>query len=390
VSPEFRNEIRGWLFPFATFWFKNFGNYAHRVRHHPMEMTLKNVVPYAAMSLWNWTMFPECEESLGDWWKFVPHICTGYMTEEGKHIVIAVQTPVDMAASMVGLDRLPDRIARVAQGKETIDEAALGQLQDTFLGIPREAWKLLNPFAKVIEGVLRNKDPFTGRQIVPDGTQGRHNLWGDTREHWPQTAKGKELMAAFIMRTILTPYAQYVRTSRLSEEGESWKKFLFYGPLDIRRAAGIREVDFRGAERADWYEDRYEVEGLMLEKLYAIEDVYLSFKRGELTQDEYSAQRVKILDRPGRGPNAQQLVSLIRSNRVRVLVLKDQLRAAEDKTAAERQDIVKQIDRLQFRQRQGSYRQLPLSIRRGVPRPTYTERELPPLPPGSEAPAPPP
>jgi hypothetical protein len=308
------------------------------------------------------------------------------MTEEGKHIVIAVQTPVDMAASMVGLDRLPDRIARVAQGKETIQEAAVGQLQDTFLGMPREAWKLLNPFAKMIEGVLRNKDPFTGRQIVPDGTQGRHNLWGDRTEYWPQTTKGKELMAEFMIRTIITPYAQYVRTSRLSEPGEGIWKFIAYGPFDIRRAAGIREVDYRGAERAQWYKERYEVEGLMLEKLYAIEDVYLSFKRGELTQDEYSAQRVKILDRPGRGPNAQQLVSLIRSNRVRVLVLQDQLRAAEDKTEAERQDIISQMDRLRFRQQQGSYRSLPLSIRRGVRRPTYTPR----FPPGSEAPPPPP
>jgi hypothetical protein len=386
VSPAFRDEVRGWMFPFATFWFKNFGNYAHRVRHHPMEMMLKNGIPYAAMMLWNETMFPECEANLGDWWKFIPHICTGYKTEDGKDIVIAIQTPVDMAMSMVGLDRLPSRIMDVAKGRVTIEEAALGQIKDTLLGMPREVGKLVNPFAKMIEGVLRNKDPFTGRQIVPDGTQGSHNLWGDRREYWPQTKKGQELMAEFIVRTILTPYAQYVRTSRLKEPGEGVVKFITRGPFDIWRAAGIREVDLSAGERAKWYDERYAVESVLREKLYDVEDIYLSWKRGELTQDQYMAQRKKVLQRPGVGPNMGEINRLFRSTRVRVMVLEDQLRA-DDVDPKQRQWIIRQLDELRFRQQQGSRRNLPRSIRRDVPRAERIRREFPP---GSVAPAPPP
>ena len=259
--------------------------------------------------------------------------------------------------------------------------------------MPREVGKLINPFAKMIEGVLRNKDPFTGRQIVPDGTQGPHNLWGDRREYYPQTQKGKELMAEFIMRTILTPYAQYVRTSRLKEPGESAYKFIVYGPFDIVRAAGIRSVDLSAGERSKWYDERYAVEGVLREKLYDIEDIYLSFKRGELTQDQYIAQRKKVLQRPGVGPNLGEITRLFRSSRVRIMVLEDQLRAlgsvrwsVSDVDPKQRQAIIRQLDELRFRQQQGSRRNLPRSIRPYVPEPRRINR----FPPGSVAPAPPP
>jgi hypothetical protein len=379
VSPMFKHNIRGWMFPFATFYLKNFSNYKERTRHHLVETATKAGVPFGALMLWNYTMFPEVEDDLSEWWKYLPHLNTGYKTDDGKDIIIAFSTPVEMAAAMIGLDKLPDRLRQIEQGKITYEEAAKGQLWDTALGFPRTMIDLINPFAKALQGVASNKDPWSGRQIVPDA------LWGDRAERWPQTWAGQKLMSEFILRTIVTPYAQYVRTSRLQEPGEGIYKFLFEGPIDLKRAAGYREVDLSAGERAKWWDERGIALASVAEKLYDIEDAYLSWRRGELTNKQYTALRKEILTRGGPGPSDRELNSLERSNRVKALVLQDELRAEED--VEKRQAIILELDEIRYQQQLRARRTTRRSAKPDVPIPEPIPRFFAP---GSEAPAPPP
>ena len=379
VAPMFKDEVRGWMFPFATFYLKNFSNYKHRTRHHLVETVTKAGVPLGALMLWNYTMFPEVEDDLPEWWLYMPHLNTGYKTEDGKDIVIAFSTPVEMAAAMIGLDRLPERIRQVSKGNITYKEAAEGQLTDTLLGFPRTMIDLVNPFAKAMQGVASNKDPWSGRQIVPDA------LWGDRSEIWPQTKAGQELMAEFIMRTILSPYAQYVRTSRLQEPGEGIYKFLVEGPLDVPRALGYRTVDLSAGERAKWWDERGIALASVAEKLYDIEDAYLAWRRGDLTNKQYTARRKEILARGGPGPSDRELDGLERSRRVKALVLQDELRAEEDPKI--RQAIILELDEIRYQQQLRAYRSTRRSAKPDVDLPEEIPRFFAP---GSEAPAPPP
>jgi len=379
VAPMFRDEVRGWMFPFATFYLKNFSNYKHRVINHPLETFVKTAIPYGALMLWNYTMFPDVEERLSDWWKYLPHLNTGFKTEDGKDIIIAFSTPVEMAAAMIGLDRLPDRLFQLKQGKITYKEAAEGQLKDTLYGFPRTMINLINPFAKAIQGIVSNKNPWGGRQIVSDA------LWADKTEWWPQTKAGQEIMSEFIIRTILSPYAQYVRTSRLQEPGEGIYQFLVKGPFDVPRALGYRTVDLPAGERAEWWGERGIVLASVAQKLYEIEDAYLAWRRGELTNKQYIARRKEILTRGGPGPSDKDLISLERSSRVKILVMQDELRAETD--IRKRQAIILELDEMRYQQQRRTYQRTKPSAKRDMDKPERIQRFFAP---GSEAPAPPP
>jgi hypothetical protein len=192
-------------------------------------------------------------------------------------------------------------------------------------------------------------------------------------------------MSEFILRTILSPYAQYVRTSRLQEPGEGIYKFLFEGPLDVPRALGYREVDLSAGERAQWWEARGIVLASVAEKLYNIEDAYLAWRRGELTNKQYTARRKEILTRGGPGPSDRELNMLERSTRVKALVMQDELRAETD--TKKRQAIILELDELRYQQQLRAYRSTRRSAKPDVDEPVRIPRYFAP---GSEAPPPPP
>jgi len=121
------------------------------------------------------------------------------------------------------------------------------------------------------------------------------------------------------------------------------------------------------------------------EKLYEIEDAYLAWRRGDLTNKQYTARRKEILTRGGPGPSDRELNSLERSSRVKVLVLQDELRAETD--TKKRQVIILEMDELKYQQQLRAYRTTKRSAKPDVDLPERTPRFFAP---GSEAPAPPP
>jgi hypothetical protein len=230
VTGAYRRVMRGLLTPFITFYDYNARNWVRYAATKPMNMTIKFLVPLAAMWLWNNTgERKETEENLPDWMKFMPHINTGHITKNGKPVVVALQTPIEMAASWFGIEKIPAKITSIRAGDMTVEEAAKAQLKDTALAPAQTAGHLLNPMIQVMQGFLSGKDPFTGYTIIPERVKG--------------TPEEKKLWAQFIAQKLLAPYGQYLKAARMIEPGDLFTKWLLGGPFDLKRALGIREVD---------------------------------------------------------------------------------------------------------------------------------------------------
>jgi hypothetical protein len=244
ISTDIR-ILRDLLFPFLTFYLENFRNWYRYVRRYPTDFLLKFGVPLGAMWLWNNTVQRKQEEGLPEYWHYIPHICTGYTTEDGKDIIIGMQTPVDIAARMVGLDRLMDKVAKVARGEMTPQQAALEQLKDMGLAPGRAALYLLTPFIRVFGELAANKDIY-GRTIVPERLKG--------------TRQGLGLQIHHLLESIFEPYAQYVTVLEQAEPGEALWRTLRRGPLDIERALGIRRIDVAAQQRRMMYETAEEAD----------------------------------------------------------------------------------------------------------------------------------
>ena len=310
VSPHYRGILRGWLAPFLTFYDYNARNWGKYVVKNPGNAAMKFGVPMAAMWTWNNTgERKEIEENLAGYYKYLPHIITGYKTKDGKPIILALQTPVDMAASWVGLDRLASKITDIRAGKITIQEAAIDQLKDTALGGPRNVVRLLNPFIQLTVGLLTNRDPYTGKVIVPDRFKG--------------TQYEKRFMAEYSLTKIVTPFGQYMRAQQdleLNARYGTWGAWLLKGPLDAARAIGIRAVNLDAYKMMGGYDIREKLSNEVKNKLAMLELEWIksntmrdeftiplkSQHRGEkYMQDAYK----RIIGMKGQNPTDEQVVN---------------------------------------------------------------------------------
>lgn len=237
LTPEGKSVLRDLLFPFMTFYVQNAQNWFKYIKLNPGNFVLKFLLPAGMMALWNWLRFPDEEEELPVWYRVMPHIITGYQTPDGKPIIIAFETPMDQALTMVGLDITADLARQVMRGDKSIDEAAAELAKNVLTAVPREAWGLFNPFFKAPIEAAMNKNTFTGRPIVPERLKG--------------TAEEKKLKAKYVIQQWYTPYAQYTRSRQRMAEGG------FPAPFDLKRAVGIREVNLQ-SETINRFYDRLE------------------------------------------------------------------------------------------------------------------------------------
>jgi hypothetical protein len=261
VSPEARYFLRDLLFPFWTFYAHNFANWFNYVRRNPGDATLKFGLPLLAAWLWNNVRYPDVERNLPTWLKVTPHIVTGWKTGDGKPVVLGLQTPLDMAARMIGMDRMPAELGAALRGDKSLERALLDLL---FPETPLAGHvRLPAPVAAALENLVRLLTPFlkapleavagfeleTGRIIVPARLE-------DT----PEAAARK---ARHVAEELVAPYGQYVRAARQPGEEKNLLRWLIRGPLDIVRALGIRTVDVEKARRAAAWEriERVEAAG---------------------------------------------------------------------------------------------------------------------------------
>lgn len=317
VSPAWQASIRGLLLPFATFYVENARNWGRYVLRHPTDALARFGVPAAAMFYWNNTKFPEIEAGLPDYYRYMPHIITGYKTEDGRPVVIAFQTPVDLAGQVFGLDRLLDKLGKLERGELTAAEAAKQQLADMALGVPRMVHQLTTPLIKAFADVGRNRDSFTGRAIVPERLKG--------------TEEGRRLQIQYVLGQFLTPYAQYLRAAHAPEPGPAFTKTVLQGPLDVPRALGVRTPDLereaasRAFEALDVADVRYRTARHQMEQ--AVIQTLAHGDSGSL------AEALRALAQQGIVFRADQLRNLMTSPRVQIAVVQEQLRSVRDPAA---------------------------------------------------------
>jgi len=330
VPPAYRRFLRGFLCPFMTFHDYNARNWAKYSVKKPGNLALKFIIPSVAIFAWNNAgKRKEIEENLPDWLKWLPHINTGYKTKEGKDIVIGLQTPFDMAASWIGLDMLPAKITAVRAGKMTLKEAALKQLKDTGLGSPRVIMRILNPVIQIMQGLLKNKDPYTGMTVVPERFKG--------------TEQEKKFIAQYIISGIFTPYMQYVRAGRdleLSPHVGRWGAWLLKGPLDLKRALGIREVDLDISKMVEGYGEKEKLNNIVKNKLAFLELHWIKSNKIGMTNPEkaqkyWDENRDKVLKREGPTPTDEQIFNRIYSPRTQMELCREQIKKAKTKEERE-------------------------------------------------------
>lgn len=313
VTPAFQTEFRRMLFPFITFWVQNGKNYANYTVKRPGNAAVKFGIPLGMMWVWNNTgERREVEAALPEWHRTIPHIITGWRTSDGKPIIVAMQTPVDMAARMGGLDKIPMRVSQVRDGEMTLEEGVKETLKDIAKATPENALNLATPAYKVFHGLLANRDPFTKRTIVPERLKG--------------TAEEKKLQVQYVLGQFITPYSQYVRATRTIEPGDTLTKMLRKGPFDIPRALGYREVDIGREALSRQYEEAREATAAYQEKVHNIEKAYVAWQTKAMTQAEYTETIQRVQEAPGPKIPALALATRLRSPRVQLLVEKEHLR----------------------------------------------------------------
>jgi len=282
ISDPFRRWASGLLFPFVTFYTQNAKNWGAYVKANPGEAALKFGVPLAATITWNNTgSRAEIEKNLPDYIKFQPHIITGFTSEDGRPIVLTMSTPLDLAAKTVGLDRFPENVRRLVDGQLTPIQFAFNQLKDSLLGTPRLAWRLFNPFVRTAVDLARNKD-FIDRTIVPQNIEG--------------TKEATYARVNFALQNVFTPYAQYLRSNRVIEDGAPTTEYIKNALLEpfgvdtdkgsagFFKGLGVRVVDPQAVELSQNFEKRAELEAERTVFLNKIEDSYLK----SLFDEEYS------------------------------------------------------------------------------------------------------
>jgi N12 class adenine-specific DNA methylase len=244
LTPEGKGFFRDIAMPFFTFYVENFGNWFKYVKRNPGNFAAKFMVPLLAMILWNWLRFPDEEDKLPPYYRVMPHIITGFKDKDGKMIIWSMQTPVEMAARIAGLDTFPDLVRQVVSKKKNAGEAAVELAKNVALGPWETAKDLLTPLFKAPIEAYANKSMFNGRPIVPKQLQGTK---AETAARWK-----------YIIGQWFAPVGNWARNTK-DDDGlrKNIGDYLTRGPVDIGRAIGIRHVD-AGREQINRFYDRLE------------------------------------------------------------------------------------------------------------------------------------
>lgn len=172
-TPDENRFLRGLVLPFYSWTKQNTVGWVKFTAQNPGKMTGLALAPWAVMEAWNNTRFPEVEDGLKEYLRERPHIITGFIDENGKHIVLDLGAlPASAAAGVLGLQAVPGRISAVMREKITLTEAGKKVLRDVAKAPGKNVLDLLSPLIKVPFELIANKNFFTGSKIVPARKEG--------------------------------------------------------------------------------------------------------------------------------------------------------------------------------------------------------------------------
>jgi hypothetical protein len=303
-------------FPFSVFHVKIIGPWMRRMAHTGKffpgdEFLLKMVLGlFISTFVWNHLLYPEIEKKLADWQRNMMHLNTPFHDENGRPVILAMETPTDIVKQWGGLHTLESNLDRVLDGKSTLEDAARQQLEDMFGHQPHGGplptapaamlYQLLNPMMKTYIDLQANKDSFTGQDIV---SKSEPNLWGDPSKDNPQTDIGKRLQREYVAKKLISPYMQLMRAEQMdSPDSPVWNWLTSNGPFAWKRALGIRSVDPNGPDVKDWYNDRNWNQSLYDVKMYKVADAFVMWESGQISLDQRDAMIEPLLEQPGPNP----------------------------------------------------------------------------------------
>ena len=346
ISPAYRRFLRGSMTPFIRFYEANARNWARYAKRAPLKFIAKIVAPILMAWVYNNTRKrKEIEEKLPQYHRWRPHLnLKGYDLDGDGHpdkaIIWSLQTPLDMAAAWIGMDRVLDKVTRIRTGELTVEEAARLQLIDMGLGAPRQIERLLNPMIQMLQGILTNRDPFTRRTIIPQELKGT----------WTE----KKLWAKYVVEKLALPIAQYSRLERGTEPTTSpITDWLLHGPFDIKRALGFYVVDLTTEPVRVEIDKARLLRGLRGEYMYRIEQ--------RIINDQPFDDLLREAHEKGIMLTPTDILNRYTNVRVRMERIKRMLRETTD--PAKRKELEKQLIHLRGQRRRESIKQLPTSVR---------------------------
>ncbi|HOO11514.1 MAG TPA: strawberry notch family protein [Bacillota bacterium] len=323
ISEHMANMRQFWL-PFATFYIENAKSWAKYVAKHPGNLLIKFGVP--AVMLYIWNNLIQDDDELPDYFKDQFHINTGFRTADGKLIIISLETPLDIAKNMIGLDKLDDNVKAVLGGDKNILEAARDQALYSIVAVGKRSFLLLNPVLKAGIEIAINKNVFMDSNIVPSRLEGT-----------PEAAKMK---ANYFVQSLFSPYAQYVRAARDIEPESDFAKWLLKGPLDIKRALGVREVDTEAIGRGKMYDSAAKAEIAYRQNQHKLEQAVIKAVVNE--DKEILLEEGQKLVEKGFPVSKKDIDEILSKPRVQAEIIKQKLRKEKDKDERKKlQDMLK-------------------------------------------------
>ncbi len=322
IPDWYRQWIRGFVAPFATFYHINAKNWAKYAKNDTTGLFIKFMAPLIGLWAYNNTGDrKKVEERLPDYWRFRPfkiHLKQEDLDGDGtpdRALIWSMQTPFEMAGALVGLDRIGDKVTLMRAGKMTAKEAALNQLADFGLGAVRTGHLLLNPMIQFFEGVTSNRDPRTRQEVVPSEL-----------ERADETLK-KKYQLRYLIEKIAVPFGQYLKDQR----GTEHTNLLMSGPLDIQRALGFYWVNLQGADaRVDMNETRKR-RGEYDTYMYRIEQRYLEGRKFDDIEKEAANEGILL--------NVRSINDRLNSPRVQIDKVKSELRKTTEPNERRRLEI---------------------------------------------------
>ena len=325
TSRMYNKVIRGLMFPFSTYYFKEQGLLGRYAQKHPIGFLLKIWAPFAALAATNYLMNKDTEEKLPDYVRNKIHFVSG-TTPDGDAIVWTPQIPIDIIPGFTFVSVINKNALQVAGGEKSASVAAKDILVDTF----GQSWNnfrfLFTPLVSTLQGLASNRDPFTKKEIVPKNA------------HLPEALAWKYRFS-FIFSTLLPPFNLYLRSLRRTDPTLGTLKDFLKEWIGPSRALGFYVVPLTG-ELQEEYKQTIDKSNKKNAALVRIQEMYLN-----------NEPRDKILEviaeanRNGARITLNDIKQIYYNPKVQIELYKQKLRYIDD--PKQRQEIKQKIISLQ-------------------------------------------
>ena len=329
----------GMAVPFGTWFQRSTKNWALYAKNSPGWFAAEMGVPVVGAWAYNNFVYPDIEGALPQYVREGWHVILPFGIERDEDgtptsaYVLRPQLPHTVAASFLGLHQFADKITKVRMGRMTPKEAAKQQLIDSGLAPFKFSARLLNPLISATVSIARNKDSFTGREIVP-------------RElaNIPDYEKWARYYGPYFIAQMVLPYGQFLRGLDDSQRRglfpdvdgaeTAFKQYIRKMTVDsFARGLGYRRIDLRSSRARELQEATRKARGLWGKTMYELENAYKGTD-GDVTAFLQSPKTIKALGN-ARSRNIiigeDQIISILQSPRVQIDLLNRKIRQTFDK-----------------------------------------------------------